>query len=43
MSTQQEKDLQELLDRYASTGDEDYLSLANELNAAMGTVEPPKE
>jgi len=43
MSTKQENDLQELLDRYESTGDADYLSLANELSAAMNTIEPIQE
>jgi len=43
MSTKKEQDIQELLNRYASTGDEDYLTLAKDLDAAMGTVEPPKE
>ncbi len=43
MSTQDEQDLQFLLDQYEATGDESFLSAADELDALMGTVEPPKE
>ena len=43
MSTQDEQDLQFLLDQYKATGDESFLLAAEQLDSVMGASEPLKE
>ena len=43
MSTQDEQDLQFLLDQFQATGDESFLLAADQLDSVMGASEPPKE